>query len=141
MHIHAVFSTKDRIPYLNDRDLRLNFHGYLAEISRNLKCGSALVGGVEDHVHILAALDRSISVADWIKELKRVSSMRIKSDVPQFAWQGGYGAFSVSLGELPMVRKYIEEQERHHQSTTFKDEFLRLLREHDIEWDARYVWD
>ena len=85
-----------------------------------------------------------ITQADWIKEIKRVSNLWIKqreSQLHHFAWQAGYGLFSVSPGDLNAVKKYIASQEEHHQRNTFQDEFRLLLQQHGLEWDERYVWD
>ena len=105
-----------------------------------MDCPPILVGGVEDHVHILASLGKSISQAEWVKELKRVSSIWIKERDPKmasFGWQGGYGNYSVSHEDLPNVRRYIENQEEHHRTVSFEEEFMRLLEEHGMEWDSR----
>ena len=102
------------------------------------------MGGVEDHVHILARFGRTITQADWVKELKRVSNEWIKEqgrDYADFQWQGGYSDFSVSQSNVDRVVKYIADQEEHHRKLTFQDELRTLLRKHEIEWDERYVWD
>ena len=92
VYLHVVFSTKSRVPYLADKELRADLHGYLSGISRKLDCPTILTGGVADHVHLLARHARTISQADWIKELKRASSLWIKTNHPglrDFAWQSG----------------------------------------------------
>jgi len=97
VHIHLVFSTKDRVPFLRDPVLRAETQAYLGGISKKLDCPPAIVGGTEDHVHLLCRLGRMISQADWVKEVKRVSSVWIKQRDPaimNFAWQAGYGTFS-----------------------------------------------
>ena len=144
MYIHLVFSTKDRIPYLADRDFRLQVHRNLEATAHHLGCPALNVGGVEDHVHLLVRLGRTSMVANVVKEVKRVSSLSVKQLSPQlrdFNWQGGYGGFSVSGSMLETVGKYIQTQEQHHKTETFKEEFLRLLAEHDLEWDERYMWE
>jgi putative transposase len=144
VHIHLIFSTKNRAPFLRDPDLRSEMHGYLGGISARLDCPPTLVGGTEDHVHLLCRLGRTISLADWVKELKRVSTTWFKERQPRlqsFFWQTGYGAFSVSASNVEMVRAYIARQEDHHRKVTFQDEYRALLRKHGIEWDDRYVWD
>ncbi len=142
--VHLVFSTKDRRPWLRNESVRADTFRYLAGASGTLDCPVVLVGGHEDHVHLLARLGRSLSLADWVKELKRVSSVWIKSQagVPaEFHWQSGYGAFSVSQSQSTRVAKYIVDREEHHRQRTFQDEFRELLRRHGIEFDERYVWD
>jgi REP element-mobilizing transposase RayT len=117
---------------------------YLGSVSKNLDCPSILVGGVEDHVHLLCRFGRSIAQAEWVKELKRVSNLWLQEQGPHYAdfqWQGGYADFSVSQSNLEEVKRYIAGQEEHHRKLSFQDELRALLRRHDIEWDERYVWD
>jgi len=142
--IHIVFSTKDRRPLLQNLALRQELHTYLAGVSRTLDCPAIIVGGVADHVHILARQARVISLADWIKELKRGSGIWIKERSPEMAefwWQGGYAAFSVSQSQSGRVQRYIQEQELHHRKLSFQDELRILLKKHGVEFDERYVWD
>jgi len=141
---HLVFSTKDRSPFLRDGALRAEMHSYLGGVSKQLHCDPVRIGGVEDHVHILARLDRSISIAEWVKELKRISSQWIKQRAPalgDFAWQAGYGVFSVSQSMLETVIAYIDGQEAHHKKITFQEEYRMLLQKHQITWDERHVWE
>lgn len=144
VYLHLVFSTKDRMPLLNDPVLRGELHAYLGGISKQLDCPPIIVGGVEDHVHIFARMGRGISQSDWVKEVKRVSSAWIKTRVPEmgkFSWQAGYGVFSVSASNLSAVESYIATQEEHHRKVSFMDEYRGFLRKHGVEWDDRYVWD
>lgn len=142
--VHVVFSTKDRCPYLRDRVIRDEMHAYLGGILSNLGCQSIIVGGVEDHVHLLASLSRTCTAADMVKEVKRGSSLWIKSksaDLQEFSWQNGYGIFSIGASQIPVVKEYIANQEQHHQRVSFQDEFRVLLQRYNIEFDERYVWD
>jgi REP element-mobilizing transposase RayT len=142
--VHIVFSTKNREPFLTDAELRDEMHRMLGGISRDLECPPVLTGGTADHVHLLARQARTISLADWVKELKRASSLWIKerdSALAAFHWLAGYGAFSVSQSQSPRVERYIERQEEHHHTLTFQDELRQLLRKHQVEFDERYVWD
>jgi len=144
IYLHIVFSTKDRRPFLQDPTLRDEAHNYLGGTCNNLGCPVLRVGGTADHVHILCRFGRSISVASLVMELKRESSkwVKTKSDrLADFYWQNGYGAFSVSPGHVEMLRTYIANQEEHHRTETFQDEFRRLLTKYGLEWDERYVWD
>jgi len=103
-----------------------------------------LVGGVEDHVHLLARFGRTITQAEWVKELKRISNLWLKErgrDYADFEWQGGYTDFGVSQSNLEQVKQYIAGQEEHHHKIGFQDELRALLRKHEIEWDEEYVWD
>ena len=95
-------------------------------------------------MHLLACLGRTITLAGWVKEPKRVSNSWVREHVPtqrQFEWQSGYGAFSVSSSQIMTVIEYIDKQIEHHQQVSFQDEFRGLLRRHDLTWDERYVWD
>ena len=144
VYLHIVYSTKDRRPWLQDAGIRDELHNYLGGTCNNLDCPVLRVGGVEDHVHILCRLGRSISIADLVKELKRESSKWLKTKSPalaDFYWQSGYGAFSVSPSHVDPLRSYIEQQEQHHKRESFQDELRRLLRKYGLEWDERYVWD
>ena len=142
--VHAVFSTKNRYPFLTDASLRAEMHRYLAGVSNHLDCPALEVGGVADHVHVLAYLGRSRSQADWVKELKRASTVWVRtraSDLGHFAWQAGYGAFSVSASQVAKARRYVVGQEAHHRQTTFQDELRTLLRAHGLAWDEQYLWE
>ena len=144
VYIHLVFSTKDRRPLLRDKPTRDALHSYLGGVSKQLDCPPLLVGGVEDHVHLLARFGRTITQAEWVKELKRVSNHWLKErgrDCADFEWQGGYADFSVSQSNLEQVKQYIAGQEEHHRKIGFQDELRALLRKHEIEWDEKYVWD
>jgi putative transposase len=92
-------------------------------------------------VHLLVRFGRTTSISDWVKEVKRVSSSFAKQTTPEFQWQAGYGVFSVSASHLDQAAAYVRNQEEHHKRESFQEEFLRLLAEHGMEWDARYVWD
>jgi len=144
IYLHIVFSTKGRRRYLQNDSIRTELHSYLGGTCRNLNCPSLCVGGVEDHVHILCRLSRTLSVADLVRELKRESSKWLKTKSPDlviFEWQAGYGAFSISPGHVEKLREYIAGQEEHHKFESFQDEFRRFLANYGIEYDERYVWD
>jgi putative transposase len=142
--LHLIFSTKNREPFLRDPSLREEVHAYLGGISKKIDCQPIIVGGVADHVHLLARQGRGITQSDWVKEVKRVSSHWIKDRGPgmkNFAWQSGFGIFSVSPSKLDAVEQYIATQEEHHRTTPFQDEYRMFLRKHGVKWDERYVWD
>jgi putative transposase len=130
--------------FLSNTVFRDRIHAYLAGICMNLDSPAVLVGGVEDHVHFLCRLSKTISMADLIRELKRDSSKWIKAEQPalgDFQWQRGYGAFSISPGHVDALKAYIANQAEHHRRETFQDEFRRLCKKYGIEIDERYVWD
>jgi putative transposase len=144
VYLHLVFSTKERQPWFQHKTDRDELHAYLGGISKSLECPTLLVGGVEDHIHLLARFGRTITQADWVKELKRVSSLWIKDRAMKyldFAWQGGYAIFSVSMSNIDSVQEYIANQEEHHRKMSFQDELRILFRKHQIEWDEQYIWD
>jgi len=144
IYLHVVFSTKNRARFLQDRTLRDRLHAYLAGACHNLKSPSIIVGGVEDHVHVLCRLAKTLSVSELVQELKRESSKWLKeqsSDLAAFYWQSGYGAFSISPGHVEALTAYIKNQEEHHRKESFQDEFRRLLRLYAIDFDEKYVWD
>jgi REP element-mobilizing transposase RayT len=144
IYLHVVFSTKERRPFLQDAKCRAAKHKCLAKTSNDLGCPCLEAGGVEDHVHILSRLSKTISASEFVKELKRATSAWIKDEFPElqaFYWQAGYGAFSVSPSHVDALREYIRSQEQHHHTESFQDEFRRLLRKYGIEFDERYVWD
>src|SRR5262249_28170733 len=143
VYIHLVFSTKNRYPFLCNPDTRAKLHAQLGGISKTLGCAPIVTGGVEDHVHILARFSRTITQAEWVKELKRVSNLWMKEtyNLRKFEWQGGYAGFSVSESNLQQVKRYIARQEEHHRRINFQDELRTLLQRHRIEWNERYIWE
>ena len=144
VYVHLVFSTKERRPWLRDRATREALHAFLGSASKQLDCPPLLVGGVEDHVHLLARFGRTITQADWVKELKRVSNGWLKErgrEYADFEWQGGYADFSVSFSRLEAVKKYVANREKHHRKSGFQEELRKLLDKHNLEYDERYLWD
>jgi REP element-mobilizing transposase RayT len=144
IYVHYVFSTKERRPFLKDKGLRDQLHAHLAGTCNGLASPCLIVGGVEDHVHILCRLSRTHSVSETVKELKRASSLWIKKEdrrLTAFHWQDGYGAFSVSPSHVAALIRYIQNQEQHHRQESFQDEFRRILHIYGLEYDERYVWD
>jgi putative transposase len=141
VYIHLVFSTKHRQPLLRDQGLRNDLHSFLGGTSKTLECPPILVGGVEDHVHLLARFGRTITQAEWVKELKRVSNLWLKEKggFANFELQGGYADFSVSHSNLEQVKTYIANQEEHHRKLSFQDEVRALLTKHEMDWDERYI--
>jgi REP element-mobilizing transposase RayT len=142
--VHAVFCTKDRRPWLRDKKLREELHRYIGGILNHLECQPVIVGGVEDHVHLLCTLSRTCQAAEMVKEVKRGSSLWLKTkspDLHDFAWQNGYGIFSIGFSQIQTVQKYIAGQEEHHRKVSFQDELRELLRRYEIEFDERYAWE
>lgn len=139
--IHALFSTKNRYPWLSEQVKRELFP-YLGGTVNKLGGRSVIVNGVEDHVHMLFVQSPSLSLADLMEKVKANSSGWMKRRWPElrkFAWQTGYTAFSVSKSNAGLVRRYIERQEQHHRKMTFQDEVVAFLKKHEIAYDPRYI--
>jgi len=143
IYLHLIFSTKGRAPTIND-EIREPLHGYMATVLKNLGCHANLINSVEDHVHVLFELGRTVAVSKVVEDVKKSSSKWIKtqpSAVDDFAWQNGYGVFSVSHSNVQAVREYISSQREHHRKRTFQDELRALLEKHGVDYDERYIWD
>lgn len=139
--VHLVFSTKNRVRSLTP-EVRDELFAYFTGVLRNSGCRVVQTGGVEDHVHILFVLSRTITVAQVTEKLKSGTSKWIKEKWPiDFSWQAGYGAFSVGAREVDQIVGYIRNQEKHHQKVSFQDEFRELLREAGVEFDERFLWE
>ncbi len=141
--VHLVFSTKNREPLLNVT-IRPSLHAYLAAVTRNTGCECHRIGGVADHVHLAIGLSRTSTIAGLVEELKTSSSKWLKTQSPElaaFAWQRGYGAFSISPGNLEKLSSYIDGQDEHHRTRTFQEEYREFLVKYHVAYDERYVWD
>jgi putative transposase len=143
IYVHIVFSTKNRSPFLKNVADRKRLFGYLGGVCKNHSSPSLTIGGVEDHVHILCRLGKTLDIANLIRELKKDSSAWVKSElsVPDFYWQTGYGAFSISPSHVGQLTEYIDNQEEHHRTVSFQDEFRRLCARNGVEIDERFVWE
>ena len=142
IYVHVVFHVKAKGVNMQKRDLPEIF-SYIAGIVRRIGGEPIAVGGVEDHVHILAAMPKSYTVPDYVKEIKIGSShwLRInKLGYTDFAWQTGYGAFSVSASVLPKIQSYVMRQEEHHSRQTYSDEYRKWLVAYKVEFDERYAF-
>ena len=140
---HITFSTKEREPWLRE-DMRARVHQYLGGAVRDERGVPILINGTTDHVHILSKLRQDKAISDVLRSIKANSSGWIHRTFPNcaaFHWQTGYGAFTVSQSQADKVRQYIAGQQEHHRRVPFKEEFLALLRKHEIEYDARYIWE
>jgi len=140
--VHFIFSAKDRAPFIN-AEIESDLHAYLGGIIRELGGVVLSINGTADHVHILVRLPANQSVADLARVVKTNSSRWVHERWPErreFAWQTGYGAFSVSESGVDGVRDYISRQREHHKKRSFQEEFLIFLRKNKIAIDARYLW-
>jgi putative transposase len=143
MYAHAIFSTKGRLPFMH-QSLREELYKVLGGAINNLGCRSMIVGGIEDHVHLLFVLSRTVSIAETMGIIKQTSSSWVneqRKTSTAFAWQAGYAIFSVSQSSVNAVRKYIRNQAKHHEKQSFQDELREWLVKYEEEFDERYVWD
>ena len=136
-----IFHVKSTSPTIEDGDLG-RLHAYIGKVVNTTGCHVLCVGGTSNHIHALVMFSKTETVAHLIEEMKRNSSRWLKTISPKyndFAWQGGYGAFSVSQSQVDTVMNYINNQAEHHKRQSFKDEYLEFLRLYKIEYDERYV--
>ena len=141
LHYHLIFSTKNREPWLSD-PVRMSLWPYLGGIARTNRMVAEEINGAVDHAHALVGLPPTIAVSQAVQYLKGGSSIWIKSTFPNirgFAWQDGYGAFTVSESERAVVQKYIRSQAEHHRFKTFAEEYRGFLTHHGIVFDERYL--
>lgn len=141
--VHLVFSTKDRTLWIAD-EWRDELHGYIGGIIRRLGSDLLAAGSVEDHIHLLFPLPRTVCVSNMVKEIKSGATRWVHESPSRpaaFHWQSGYGAFSISPSHKGDVCQYIADQREHHRKVTFQDEYRKLLGKYGIEYDERYVWD
>jgi putative transposase len=140
---HCTFSTKGRRQLITS-ELQERLWPFMGGIARENKMRALIVGGVEDHVHLLLSLGTTISIAQALQLIKGGSSKWIHDTFPKhrtFAWQEGYGAFSIGISQVDRTLRYIQTQPEHHRKQTFQEEFLAILKKHGIQYDERYVWD
>jgi putative transposase len=141
--IHLVFSTKGRRPML-PFDPFPELHKYARGIFVEQKCHMIEMNNVADHVHVLFDLHRTKALADVVMHVKKGTSRWLKEQSPKFSgfdWQDGYGAFSLGQSQRPEAIHYLQDQQNHHRTASFPDEFRKFLHAYEIEFDERYVWD
>jgi len=141
--LHVVFSTKNREKSI-PRHLCTALHAYLAGVCRARGAEAFRIGGTNDHVHIACSLPRTLTMAKLVEEIKKPSSIWMKGQeggTPDFSWQSGYGIFSLGQSQLQTLLQYIDNQEEHHQTKSFKEELLELLEKYGVDYDERYLWD
>ena len=142
VYLHIVFHIKTTSPPIRQCDLE-RVHAYIGQLVNTTGCVNVWVGGVEDHVHVLCLLSREETIAHLVEELKRNSSRWIKTIddcYKDFAWQGGYGVFSVSQSMSEKTLEYIKNQRRHHEKQTFEDEYISLLKLYNIDYNEQYLF-
>ena len=140
--VHCVWSTKNREPLLSS-DLRDRLWPYLGGIARENKMKALAIGGAVGHVHMLVSLPATLCLAKAMQLLKGNSSKWIRETFPKmrsFAWQEGYGAFSIGISQVDDTQLYIANQAEHHRAKSYQEEFLAFLQRHGIEYDPQYIW-
>lgn len=141
VYIHIVFSTKNQKPFIK-KEFREGLQAYIVGILSGLGSFSHELYANPEHIHILATLPRTLTQAVFVQKIKTSSSKWLKNaGVKDFAWQNGYGVFSVSASKVDVVKKYIFNQEEHHKKVDCKEELKGFFKEYGIEHDERYVWD
>ena len=142
VYLHIVFHTKNSSPTVASEHLE-RLHQYVGGLVNTTGCQVLCVGGTENHIHALMMFSRTETIAHVVEEMKRNSSRWIKTLSPyyeKFAWQGGYGVFSVSQSQVDTVVAYIKNQAEHHKKQSFRNEYLEFLRLHEIEYNENYVF-
>ena len=140
---HIVFSTKNRQPLIHS-EIEDPLYRYMRGITENQGSRCLAINGVEDHVHLLVSLSKTLALSAFLRELKSNSTRWLHeryASAARFRWQEGYGAFSVSASSVPAVVAYIERQKEHHRRISFEDEYLALARRYDHDVDVRYLFD
>ena len=139
---HFVFSTKNRANFIR-ADIEERIWAYIGGVARKHKMAAIQIGGIEDHVHVLILAPTTIAPFEIAKYLKGDSSKWIKeefADLQAFAWQDGYGAFTVSKSNIPAVVEYIQSQRVHHQKKSFQEEYLEFLQKHGVEYNEKHAF-
>jgi len=141
--LHLIFSTKNREKIILP-NIQPKLHAYLATACRTIGSEAYRVGGTEDHIHIACSLSRTMTISKLMEEIKKTSSSWIKKQdvlLDSFTWQAGYGAFSLGQSQLMDLINYIDNQHKHHQKKTFKEELKALLLKYNVKYDDQYLWD
>jgi Transposase and inactivated derivatives len=142
LFVHIIYHTKTTSVIIRKED-RNDLYAYIGAIIKDKNSIPILINGVEDHVHILCVMSKNITLAKLVEEIKGNSSRWIKTLNPyykNFAWQGGYGGFSVSPSLHDKTKKYIANQEEHHKKITFQEEYIMFLKEYNIEYNEQYLY-
>jgi putative transposase len=142
MYVHAIFHVKNNDILIRPEDDE-ELYAYIGGVIKLSKSIPVLINGIENHVHVLCIMAKTICLSDLMEDIKRHSSRWIKTKgihYQNFAWQGGYAGYSVSPSKVEAVRKYIENQKTHHLSQSFRDEYIQFLKEHDVDYNEDFLW-
>lgn len=143
LYIHITFHTKHNQDLIKP-DVEKELYAFFGGILKSNKSIPIAINGIDNHVHIFCIMSKSIALCDLLEELKRNSSRWIKTKgdhYKDFAWHGGYGAFSVSPSKVDIVKKYIQKQKLHHKGESYQEEYIRLLKEHGISYNQEHIWN
>lgn len=143
LYFHIIFSTKHRAPLIADT-WASRLYDYIAGIIHQHKGIMLAIGGMPDHIHLLVTLPKNLAIADALRLIKANSSLwihRTFDEKKTFAWQGGYGAFTVSASNVEQVCRYIANQREHHRQKTFQEEFVEFLKAYNVAYEERYLWE
>jgi REP element-mobilizing transposase RayT len=141
LHYHVIFSTKERHPFIKS-EWKDRLHSFLAGCIKAHGGFPEAIGGTKDHVHLLFGLKATHKLADVVKDIKVASSKWVHHEIGLrlFAWQKGYGGFTVGLSQIEQVRGYVLNQEKHHAKKNFKEEYVEMLKLAEIEYDEKFMW-
>ena len=143
IHIHAVFAVQNRACVISS-SWKEELYKYITGIIQNNNHKLLTINGMPDHIHLLIGLRPTQSLSELMQDIKGHSSKWINTNnfvKGKFAWQGGFGAFSYSKSDLPVIIRYIQNQEEHHKKKTFNDEYQQLLKEFEVDFDERYIFE
>ena len=143
VYIHLVFSTKKQTEII-DPDIETELYPYMAKLFSECNSPCIVINGTSNHIHCLFVLSRKFTISQVVEKVKKTSSKWIKTKdakYKSFYWQNGYGAFSISQSHVDFVKKYIANQKQHHAKSNFRQEFIKLLKKYNVEYDERYMWD
>lgn len=145
--VHIIFSTRNREPFLKSPRTQKRMHEYIKEICHKNDCNTVIVGGTEDHIHLLTNLSKNLTLSHLVEIIKKSTSKWAKTlkedniSLDSFYWQSGYGAFSVSQSNVNAVAIYIKNQNIHHKKQNFQSELIQFFRRHGIPYNEKYLWD
>jgi REP element-mobilizing transposase RayT len=142
LRVHVVFSTKDRLPMITP-EVEPELYAYMAGTAKNLDSRCLTIGGTNNHVHLLISQSKNIALSHLMEEIKKSSSKWIKTKgtaLRAFAWQDGYGAFTIGQSQVEALQRYIAGQKQRHKRQTFEQELVTFLKKYQVEYDERYIW-
>jgi REP element-mobilizing transposase RayT len=142
LYYHLIFSTRNRLPQITE-DIEQRLYDYIGGIIKDHDGHLLAAGGMPDHIHLLTTISKEQAISDALRVIKSNSSGWVHRTFrgKEFAWQRGFGAFSVSASNLGRVKRYIANQKEHHRTMTFQEEFLKFLHEYKVPYDERYIWE